>query len=140
MRDFLIKLFTDFNAFLIRLTKGRLGSQLGTQAILVLHTTGRKSGQPRSTPIAYFEYQGRYLLVGSNWGRPHQADWLLNLRKDPRARIDVKGKSYAVTGRETSGDEYKSLWKYVTEKHPPYLHYQEMTSRRIPVVLLEPRQ
>src|SRR5512140_2359957 len=130
MKDFFIKLFTDMNQFIIRLTKSRLGSQLGTQSILVLYTTGRKSGRPRSTPIAYFEYQGRYLLVGSNWGRPHQADWLLNLRKDPQARIDVKGKSYAVQAREATGDEYSSLWKYVTEQHPPYLQYQEMTSRR----------
>ncbi len=140
MKDFFIKLFTDFNAFLIRITKGRLGSQLGTQSILVLHTTGRKSGEPRSTPVAYFEYQGRYLLVASNWGRPHNADWLLNLRRDPHGRIDVKGKTYAVQAREAAGDEYASLWKYATEKHPPYLRYQEMTSRRIPIVVLEPRK
>lgn len=140
MKDYLIKLFTDFNQFLIRITKGRIGSQLGTQSILVLHTTGRKSGQPRSTPIAYFDYQGRFLLVGSNWGRPNQADWLLNLRRDPNARIDVNGRSFAVQAREATGDEYTSLWKYATEKHPPYLHYQEMTSRRIPVVILEPRK
>ncbi len=140
MKDFFIKLFTDFNAFLIGITKGRLGSQLGTQSILVLHTRGRKSGQPRSTPIAYFDYQGRYLLVASNWGRPDQADWFLNLKKEPQARIDVRGQTHAVQAREATGDEYTSLWKYVTDKHPPYLRYQEMTSRRIPIVVLEPRR
>ncbi len=140
MKDFLIKLFTSFNEFLIRVTKGRIGSQLGTQSILVLHTTGRKTGQPRSTPVAYFDYQGRFLLVASNWGRKNQADWVLNLRKDPRGRIDVKGKSFAVQAREASGDEYSRLWKFVTERHPPYLSYQAMTSRRIPVVVLEPRK
>ena len=140
MKDFFIKLFTDFNQFIIRITRGKLGSQLGTQSILVLHTTGRKSGQPRSTPIAYFDYQGRYLLVGSNWGRPNDADWLFNLRKDPQARIDVNGRSYSVQAHEATGDEYTSLWKYVTGKHPPYLRYQEMTPRRIPIVILEPRK
>ena len=140
MKDFFIKLFTDFNAFLIRITKGKLGSQLGTQSILVLHTTGRKSGQPRSTPIAYFDYQGRYLLVGSNWGRPNHADWFLNLRKDPQARVDVNGKSYSVQAHEATGDEYTGLWKYVTGRHPPYLRYQHMTSRTIPIVVLEPRR
>lgn len=140
MKDIFIKWFTDFNAFLIRISKGRIGGRLGTQSILVLHTMGRKSGQPRSTPIAYFEYQGRYLLVASNWGRPNQADWLLNLRHQPTARIDVNGRSYAVQAREAAGDEYSRLWKYVTDRHAPYLHYQEMTSRQIPVVVLEPNR
>ena len=140
MRDFFIKLFTGFNALLIRLTKGRIGSQLGTQSILILHTTGRKSGKPRSTPIAYFDYQGRFLLVGSNWGRDKQADWLFNLRRDPRARIDVRGRSYSVQAREADGADYDQLWTYVTQRHPPYLRYQQMTSRRIPVVILEPRR
>ncbi len=140
MKDFFIKLFTGFNEFLIRITKGRLGSQLGTQSILVLHSTGRRTGQPRSTPIAYFEYQGRYLLVGSNWGRDKQADWFLNLKKNPQGLIDVKGRTYAVQAHEAIGDEYTRLWKYAIEKHPPYLRYQEMTSRRIPVMVLEPRK
>ncbi len=138
MKDRFIKWFTSANEFVIRLSKGRVGSQLGTQSILVLHTTGRKSGKPRSTPIAYFDYQGRFLLVGSNWGRQKQADWLLNLRQQPRARIDVKGRTFGVQAHEATGDEYSRLWKYVTEKHPPYLRYQAMTARRIPVVVLEP--
>ncbi len=140
MRDALIKWFTEFNAFLIRITRGKIGSQLGRQSILLLHTTGRKSGELHTTPIAYFDHQGRFLLVGSNWGRDKQADWLLNLRKDPHARIDVKGKSFSVQAREAAGDEYDRLWKFATEKHPPYLQYQEMTARRIPIVILEPRR
>ena len=137
MNDRFVKWFTDFNAFLIRVTQGKLGSQLGTQSILVLHTTGRKSGETRSTPVAYFEYQGKYLLVGSNWGRPKQADWLLNLRSQPRARIDVRGKSFAVQAREAEGDEYSRLWQFVSGRHPPYVRYQRMTARKIPIVILE---
>ena len=137
MNDRLVKWFTDFNAFLIRVSRGKIGSQLGTQSILVLHTTGRRSGQRRSTPVAYFEYQGKYLLVGSNWGRAKQADWVLNLRNQPLARIDVRGTSSAVQAREAEGDEYARLWQYVSGKHPPYLRYQQMTARRIPIVVLE---
>jgi deazaflavin-dependent oxidoreductase (nitroreductase family) len=139
MKDILIKWFTDFNAFLIRISRGRIGGQLGTQSILILRTTGRKSGQPRSTPVAYFERDGRYLLVGSNWGRPKDADWILNLRQDPHGRIDVKGQSFPVQAREAEGDEYTRLWKYVTLRHPPYLRYEQMTSRRIPILILERR-
>ncbi|HTP01946.1 MAG TPA: nitroreductase/quinone reductase family protein [Anaerolineales bacterium] len=138
MKDRFIKWFTDLNAFVIRISKGRIGSRLGTQSILILHTKGRRSGEPRSTPIAYFDYRGRYLLVGSNWGRPKNADWLLNLRKEPRARVDVKGRSYNVQAHEAEGEEYSRLWAYVTEKHAQYLRYQAMTARRIPVVVLEP--
>ncbi len=137
MNDVFIKWFTGFNAYLIRISKGRIGSQLGTQSILVVHTTGRKSGQLRATPIAYFEHDGKYLLVGSNWGRPQEADWLLNLRSQPRARIDVKGNSFNVQAREAEGEEYERLWQYVTGRHSPYLRYQQMTSRRIPIVILE---
>lgn len=138
MRDRFIKWFTDFNAFLIHITNGRIGSRLGTQSILILHTTGRRSGQPRATPIAYFDYQGKYLLVGSNWGRKNDADWFLNLKKQPRGSIEVKGRSLPVQARESRGDEYASLWKYVTERHAQYLQYQQMTSRHIPIVVLEP--
>ncbi len=138
MRDTFIKWFTEFNAFLIRMGRGRIGSQLGTQSILLLHTVGCKTGEPRSTPIAYFNYQGKYLLVASNWGREKHADWLLKLRKQPRASIDVNGKSLLVQARESNGDEYSRLWKFVTDRHTQYLKYQEMTSRHIPIVVLEP--
>lgn len=137
MKDRLIKLFTDFNAFLIRISKGRVGSQLGTQSILILHTTGWKSGRSRSTPVAYFENDGGYLLVGSNWGRQKQADWVLNLRHDPHGRIAVKGRLFEVNSREAQGAEYERLWQYVTQRHPPYVRYQQGTSRRIPIVILE---
>ncbi len=137
MKDILTKWFTRFNEFLIRISKGRIGSQLGSQSILILHTTGRKSGQPRSTPVAYFEHDGRYLLVGSNWGKPRDADWVQNLRQQPRARIDVKGQSLSVNAREAQGEEYARLWQFATERHRPYLQYQQMTSRHIPIMVLE---
>jgi hypothetical protein len=63
MKDTFIKWFMDINAFLIRTSHGRIGSRLGTQTILLLETIGRKSGQPRVIPIAYFFYEGIYLIV-----------------------------------------------------------------------------
>jgi len=137
MRAVLTRWFTRLNAFLIRISRGRVGGRLGTQSILLLHTTGRRSGQPRSTPVAYFEREGKYLLVGSNWGRPHDADWVLNLRHDPHGRIDVNGRSFAVMAHEADGEEYLRLWQHVTGRHAPYIRYQSMVSRRIPLVVLE---
>lgn len=138
IKNFFIRLFTDFNAFLIRISRGRIGSRLGTQTILILHTIGRKTGRPRSTPIAYFHFEGNYLLVGSNWGRDHDADWYLNLRKQPRARIDVNGRTLQAQARFAENEEYARLWAYVTQKHPPYLDYQKAASRKIPIAILQP--
>jgi len=138
MKDFFIRLFTGFNAFIIRLTRGKIGSQLGTQSILILQTTGRKTGQPRQTPIAYFFREGQYLIVGSNWGRDHHADWYLNLQKQPQAEIQVNGQTVRVEAHSAEGEEYARLWEYVTKRHPPYLDYQKMTTRRIPIVVFQP--
>jgi deazaflavin-dependent oxidoreductase (nitroreductase family) len=138
MKNTFIKLFMDFNAFLIRLTNGRIGGRLGTQTILLLETTGRKTGQPRVIPIAYFFYEGVYLIVASNWGKDHDADWYLNLLKNPRAKLTVNGKTILVDAHVAQGDEYARLWKFATERHPPYLNYQKMTSRHIPIVVFQP--
>jgi deazaflavin-dependent oxidoreductase (nitroreductase family) len=137
MKDAFIKWFMSFNAFLLRISRGRIGSKLGTQTILLLHTTGRKSGQERIIPIAYFDYEGKYLIVASNWGKDHQADWYLNLKKQPRAALEVNGKRIEVQSREAMGEEYDRLWKFATEKHPPYLNYQKMTTRHIPIMVFE---
>jgi deazaflavin-dependent oxidoreductase (nitroreductase family) len=137
MKDIFIKWFMAINAFLIRISKGRIGSKLGTQTILILHTVGRKSGLPRSIPIAYFFYEGKYLIVESNWGKDNHADWYFNLQKQPLASIDVKGKTIEVKASFAEGEEYTRLWEYLTKKHPPYLDYQKMTDRKIPIAVFE---
>jgi deazaflavin-dependent oxidoreductase (nitroreductase family) len=137
MKDIFIKWFMSINAAIIRLSRGLIGSKLGTQTILILHTTGRTSGQERSIPIAYFEYEGSYLIVGSNWGKEKNADWYLNLKKDPRASLEIKGQLIPALAREALGAEYDLLWKFATKRHPAYLDYREMTSRHIPLMLFE---
>jgi deazaflavin-dependent oxidoreductase (nitroreductase family) len=127
----------SIHSLLIRLSRGRLGSKLGTQKILILHSIGRKSGQERTIPIAYFDYEGKYLIVASNWGKDKNADWYLNLKKDPRARLEIHGKPVSVAAREAQGEEYSRLWEFVTERHPPYLVYQKMTTRHIPIMVFE---
>ena len=137
MNDVLIKWFMSFNAFLLRASHGRIGNKLGTQTVLILHTLGRKSGQDRAIPIAYFNYLDKYLIVASNWGRAKNADWYLNLKHDPHAMLEVKGKTIAMIAREAQGEEYDRLWKFVTEHHPPYLDYQKTAMRHIPIMVFE---
>jgi deazaflavin-dependent oxidoreductase (nitroreductase family) len=138
MNKFFLKIFMAANTFVIRSSHGRIGSQLGTQTILLLHTVGRKTGRSHLTPIAYFYTDGFYFLVGSNWGRDQNAGWYYNLLAQPHTTIEVKGRRISVEARPAEGPEYDRLWKYAVEHHPPYLHYKEMTRRHIPIVILKP--
>ncbi len=137
MKNAFIKWFMKVNAFFIRISRGRIGTQLGTQNILILSTVGRKSGQTRSIPIAYFFHEGKYLIVESNWGRDNHADWYFNLQSQPQATLEVKGKTVSTNARFAAGEEYTRLWDYVTMKHPPYWGYQKITERKIPIVIFE---
>ena len=137
MKNIFIKWFMTINAFLIKISNGKIGGKLGTQTILILHTTGRKSGQPRSIPIAYFFHEGKYFIVESNWGKDNHADWYFNLQKQPQASIEVNGRMIKVNSSFAEGEEYARLWEYVTKKHAPYLEYQKMTERKIPIVVFE---
>jgi len=137
MKDIFIKWFMAINIMVLRLTRGKLGSKLGNQAILILHTIGNKSGLDRAIPIAYFAYKSDYLIVASNWGKDKQANWYLNLKKNPHARLEINGHVFSVIAREAQGEEYDRLWKFATKNHPPYLEYQKMTTRHIPIIIFE---
>jgi deazaflavin-dependent oxidoreductase (nitroreductase family) len=138
VNPFFLKLFMAINVFVIRLSRGRLGAQLGTQTVLLLHTLGRKTGKRFVTPIAYFQTDDFYFVIGSNWGKPKQAGWYYNLLAQPRVQIEVGGRTIPVTARPAEGAEYERLWQFAVEHHPPYLHYKEMTGRHIPIMVLRP--
>jgi deazaflavin-dependent oxidoreductase (nitroreductase family) len=138
VNPFFLKLFMAINVFVIRLSRGRLGAQLGTQTVLLLHTLGRKTGKRFVTPIAYFQTVDFYFVIGSNWGKPQQAGWYYNLLAQPRVQIEVGGRTIPVTARPAEGAEYERLWQFAVEHHPPYLHYKEMTGRHIPIMVLRP--
>ena len=139
MNKFFLKLFMAANVYMIHLSGGRLGSRLGTQTILLLHSVGRRSGRYFVTPIAYFSTEGFFFVVGSNWGKEQNAAWFQNLLQQPRTIIEVNGKKIPVDARPAEGEEYDRLWQFAVEHHPPYQHYKEMTSRRIPIMVLQPK-
>ncbi len=128
----------SINVFFIRASRGRLGTKLGTQEILLLHSLGRKSGKEHVTPIAYYFTNGFYYIVGSNWGKDTHAAWYYNLKAHPRTIIEVKGRTIPVEASEAEGPVYAGLWAYAIERHPPYLRYKEMTPRHLPIVILRP--
>jgi deazaflavin-dependent oxidoreductase (nitroreductase family) len=139
VKEKFIKWFMAFNVWLLTISKGRLGNKLGKQTILLLETTGRKSGKEHTIPLAYFEYGKRFIIVASNWGRDQQANWYLNLKHNPQAKLGIRGALLSVLAHEAEDEEYQSLWQFVTERHPPYLSYQKMTSRKIPIMVFTPQ-
>lgn len=135
-----IKALMSSNVFLYRLTRGALGSRMGGQNVLLLHTTGRKSGKAYTTPTNYFRDGENYILVASNWGRENHPAWYFNLMHQKTAAIQVKNQTLKVSVSQAAGEEYQRLWQWVTNLNPYYVRYQKQTKREIPVVVLTPEK
>jgi deazaflavin-dependent oxidoreductase (nitroreductase family) len=101
--------------------------------LLLLHTTGAKSGQPRMSPLAYLTIDGNTIVFGSYAGAPKDPAWVHNLRADPRARIEVGTESYDVLAREVPANERDELLPKVVALTPVFAEYQAKTSRVIPL-------
>ncbi|SEO54886.1 nitroreductase family deazaflavin-dependent oxidoreductase [Trujillonella endophytica] len=121
-----------------RETDGEVGYIWNGVPILLLTTTGRKSGEPRTTPLIFARDGDDYLVVASQGGAPTHPNWYLNLLDRPEAEIQVKAERIAVTGRAATEEERPRLWDVVRGPWPNYDVYQERTDRVIPVVVLSP--
>lgn len=121
-----------------RETDGEVGYLWNGATALLLTTTGRKSGQPRTQPLIFARDGDDFLVVASMGGAPNHPSWYLNLTANPDAEIQVKGDVIPVTARTASDDEKPRLWKIVNEVWPNYDVYQTRTERPIPVVVLSP--
>lgn len=106
--------------------------------VLILRTTGAKSGEPRETPLAYFPENGHYLVIASKGGAPTNPSWYHNLEANPEVTVEVLGQTIPATARVTAGDERDRLFAKVGAKNPAFLDYQTRTARTIPVIALEP--
>ena len=122
-----------------RETDGERGYHWRGTEILLLSTTGRKSGQERTTPLIHRTDDGRWVIVASRGGTTDHPGWYYNLTEDPDVTIQVKGDVVPVRASTATGEERERLWKRMTEVWPAYDEYQERADREIPVVVLEPR-
>ena len=118
---------------------GALGRSLGNLTVL-LTTTGRRSGQGRTTAIWAYPDGDALILVGSYGGRRTTPGWVFNLREHPEATVQVARKVRRVQAREAEGDEYDRLWTLVVAAYPGYEAYQQWAHRHIPLVVLERMQ
>jgi deazaflavin-dependent oxidoreductase (nitroreductase family) len=115
---------------------GVLGARLGWIPMLLLTTTGRKSGLERTVPLAYMEDDGAWIVVASNSGQDVHPAWWLNLLREPRGRIRVGRREIDVRAFLATPQERARLWPKLKEVNPAYRGYEKKTQREIPVVLL----
>jgi deazaflavin-dependent oxidoreductase (nitroreductase family) len=107
--------------------------------ILLLTTTGRSSGEPRTTPLIHRADGDRWVIVASNGGAADDPAWFKNLTASPDATVEVKADTVPVVATIAEGDERARLWREMNEVWPDYDAYQAKTDREIPVVVLTPR-
>ena len=110
----------------------------GVLPVLLLTTTGRKSGASRTLPLIYKKVGEGFVIIASKGGAPSHPAWYLNLVADPDCEIQVAHDHFQVKARIAEGGERETLWQQLTEIYPPYDDYQEATPRKIPVVVLDP--
>jgi deazaflavin-dependent oxidoreductase (nitroreductase family) len=121
-----------------RANDGKVGGQFEGADLLLLTTTGAKSGQPRLSPLAYFRVDGKLLIIGSFAGADVNPAWVHNLRANPSARVEIGNESSDVTARELPAAERDDLFPKITAVAPGFAEYQAKTTRVIPVFELQP--
>jgi deazaflavin-dependent oxidoreductase (nitroreductase family) len=104
---------------------------------LLLTTTGRKTGEPRTTPLIYVRDGDRFVIVASQGGAPKHPNWYENLRRDPNVEVQVEADVFPARARTAEGEERERLWAKAAEVWPHFQEYEKRTSRTIPVVVLE---
>lgn len=124
--------------FVYRATGGRVVGRAAGMPVLLLTTTGRRSGKARTTPLTFFRDGNDIVVIASFGGSDVPPSWWVNLRHDPRARVTIGRRRAAVTARIATDAERERLWPQITRTYPGYARYQERTARQIPVVLLTP--
>ncbi|OBI52720.1 nitroreductase family deazaflavin-dependent oxidoreductase [Mycobacterium sp. E787] len=130
-----------FNTSIIdefRANEGKVGGQFEGANLLLLTTTGAKSGQPRVNPLAYFRIDGKLIIIGSFAGAPVNPAWVHNLRANPAAHVEIGTDAFDVTAHELPPAERDELFEKVAAAAPGFAEYQSKTSRVIPLFELRP--
>jgi F420H(2)-dependent quinone reductase len=138
MFKLMLKGMISTTIFLYRLTGGAIGGRMKTMGFLLLTTIGRKSGQPRTVPLAFLRDGSDYVIIASNAGLPQNPAWFLNLKSHSEATIQVKRQHIQVKAEMANPEKRRELWARLMKVAPGYGRYQKRTPREIPVVILHP--
>ena len=133
-----IRSISAIHEFWYRLTGGCIGDNIMGAPILLLDTTGRKSGRRYTTPLLYLNDADDIIVVASNGGADRDPEWWRNLVATPHTQVQVGDKRRRVRAEAASGTERARLWTKITSRYPIYRSYERRTSRQIPVVVLRP--
>ena len=130
--------FVPVHQFLFRLSGGHVLSRLEGTGVLILVTRGRKSGEPRSSPLLYFQFEesGDLIVVASNYGQDHHPAWYLNIAADPIVSVETRGEHLDAEAHTTQGEERTALFDRVVAANSRFATYRASTHRQIPVVAL----
>ncbi len=130
----------DYNQRLIeefRADRSNNGGAFKGRPLLLLTTTGARSGQRRTTPMMYVQDGDRLLVIASNAGAPSHPAWYYNLTAHPQVTVEVGKETYDAIATETKGSERQQLWNKIVEQYPFFADHQAKTARQIPVIALE---
>ena len=136
LKDAFAKQASALNILLYRKTGGKVGGKIGKARILLLTTTGRKSGKQRTVPLVYTEDGDRLVLVASYGGDPRSPAWFHNLTANPLVTVEIGSEKKTMRAGVADPDEKQRLWPKVVETYKGYAGYQRKTDRDIPVVIL----
>lgn len=131
MNDWNKKIIEEFRA-----NEGKVGGQFASMDLLLLHTTGAKSGLPRINPVAYMADGDRFIIIASKAGAPTNPDWYYNLTANPEVSVEVGTEQFQALARVAAEPERTELYNKVAAKYPGFAEYQRQTTRIIPVVIL----
>jgi deazaflavin-dependent oxidoreductase (nitroreductase family) len=135
--------WNEWNAFNQRLIEefrangGKVTGQFARASLLLLSTTGAKSGEERIAPLAYTRDGDHLIIIASKGGAPTHPDWYHNLRAHPEATVEVGSERFPVRATFPEGQERQRLFDQMAAKMPNFAEYQRNTTRQIPVVVLE---
>ncbi len=136
----MFKLLISLANFLYRISGGRIGGKMNGGNVLLLTTTGRKTGKRRTLPLIYFMDGPAYVITASAGGAPKNPGWFFNLRSNPHAVIQVKNKQINVVAEVANEEKKRELWARLVATLPFYEKYQQNTAREIPMVILQPTE
>ena len=132
---------TDWNSKIIeefRANGGKVGGQFDGAPLLLLHTTGARTGQERVNPVMYQKVDGGYAVFASKGGAPHNPDWYYNVLANPRVTAEIGTGKAELVAREAKGGERDRIWDAQKAAWPGFADYERKTTRQIPVIVLEP--
>jgi deazaflavin-dependent oxidoreductase (nitroreductase family) len=137
--DAALKAIGKLNVPLYRATRGRLFGRLDRAPVLLLTTTGRRSGVARTAPVVYLADGDTLIVIGSNAGNARTPAWALNLTAHPEAEVQLGARRRRVSARVAEGEEREALWGQMLEQYAGFDSYRARTARDISLFVLDPR-